>query len=208
MYVSPSSMGTEALGKTKKLSFVDKFGAWLSVAPIAAVVKRYDHPDVLDIGCGHRAHVLVALESHIGKGVGIDESVSDEARASRKLSFLEGSAEQHLAALPPESFDVILMISVLEHLWEPVDALKSCLRLLRPGGSLVLNVPNWAGKVFLETSAFTFGMSEPDSIDDHKTYYAKRDLWPVMVRAGFRPRNIRMRYHKLGLNLFAVGVKG
>ena len=35
-------------------------------------------------------------------------------------------------------------------------------------------------------------------------YYDKRDLWPLLVRAGFRPRLIRLRYHKWGFNLFAV----
>ena len=201
-------MNTEALGKTRRLTVVDRLGAWLSVRPIAAVVKRYDRAEVLDIGCGHAAHVLVALEDRIARGVGIDESVSDAARVSPKLSFLEGSAEHHLAALPDASFDVVMMISVLEHLWEPVVALKACHRLLRSGGSLVINVPNWAGKVVLETSAFKLGLSDPESIDDHKTYYGKRELWPLVVRAGFRASKIRMHYHKLGLNLFAVAVKG
>ncbi len=199
-------MATEALGKSK-LTFVDRVGAYLSLRPIFEVVKRYPQPAVLDIGCGHRAHVLVALGDRIGRGVGIDESVEETARASSRLTFLEGNAEQHVGALPSESFDVVMMISVLEHLWEPVDALKECRRLLRPGGSLIINVPNWAGKVFLEVSAFKLGMSTADSIDDHKNYYAKRELWPLLVRAGFRPSKIRMRYHKLGLNTFAVSVK-
>jgi hypothetical protein len=41
-------------------------------------------------------------------------------------------------------------------------------------------------------------------MDDHKMYYDKRDLWPLLVKAGFRPHDIRLRYHKLGLNLFAA----
>jgi len=200
-------MNTEALGKTR-LTLVDRLGAHLSVRPIARIVRRYCAPDVLDIGCGYRAHVLLALGDHIRSGVGIDESVSEEARSHAKLRFLEGPAEQHLVSLAPASFDVVLMISVLEHLWEPVDALKRCHALLRSGGSLVLNVPNWAGKTFLETSAFRLGWTTPDSIDDHKTYYSKRELWPLIVRAGFKPRFIRMRNHKLGLNVFAVAQKG
>ena len=57
---------------------------------------------------------------------------------------------------------------------------------------------------FLELSAFRLGLSTPESIDDHKTYYDKRDLWPLLVAAGFKPSQIDMRYHKLSLNLFAV----
>ena len=35
-------------------------------------------------------------------------------------------------------------------------------------------------------------------------YYDKRDLWPLLVRSGFRPSNIRLKYHKFGLNLFGA----
>ena len=75
------------------------------------------------------------------------------------------------------------------------------------GGALLVNVPNWLGKQFLELSAFKLGLSPACEMDDHKMYYAKRDLWPLLVRAGFKPSCIRMRYHKFGLNLFAVATK-
>jgi hypothetical protein len=35
-------------------------------------------------------------------------------------------------------------------------------------------------------------------------YYNRRDLWPLLVRAGFKPSRIKLKYHKFGLNLFAV----
>jgi predicted SAM-dependent methyltransferase len=97
-----------------------------------------------------------------------------------------------------------LLISVLEHLWEPQAVLSACHGLLKPGGSLVVNVPTWLGKRFLEFSAFRLGTSPAAEMDDHKMYYDRRDLWPLLVRAGFRPSRIRTRYHKFGLNLFAV----
>ena len=65
----------------------------------------------------------------------------------------------------------------------------------------MINVPTWMGKPFLEFSAFRLGTSPALEMDDHKMYYSKRDLWPILVRAGFKPSGIRMRYHKFGLNL-------
>jgi hypothetical protein len=44
-------------------------------------------------------------------------------------------------------------------------------------------------------------------MDDHKMYYDPRDLWPLLVRAGFRPSAIRLHRHKFGLNLFAAATK-
>ena len=41
-------------------------------------------------------------------------------------------------------------------------------------------------------------------MDDHKRYYDPRDLWPLLVEAGFAPHAIRCRRHKFGLNTFAV----
>ncbi len=41
-------------------------------------------------------------------------------------------------------------------------------------------------------------------MDDHKLYYDPRDLWPLLVRAGFKPPAIRCFRHKFGLNTFAV----
>jgi SAM-dependent methyltransferase len=103
-----------------------------------------------------------------------------------------------------ESLDVVLCISVLEHLWEPLETLVELRRVVAPGGICLINVPTWRGKRFLETSAFRFGSSPPEEMDDHKAYYDPRDLWPLLVRAGFLPHNIRCRRHKFGLNTFAA----
>ncbi|HEY3822044.1 MAG TPA: methyltransferase domain-containing protein [Polyangiaceae bacterium] len=186
------------------LTVVDRFGVLLSRRRIRAALRGYDSPDVLDIGCGHHATQLRDLAPRIHGGVGIESSVSDDAKAVQNLRFIEDSAEHALPTLAPGSFDVVMMISVLEHVWEPLEVLRECRRVLRPTGTLVLNVPNWRGKTFLELAAFRLKVSTPEGVEDHKTYYDKRDLWPLLVRSGFMPSRIRMQYHKFGLNLFAV----
>ncbi len=187
-----------------RLTVVDRFGVWLSRRPVERVVARYARPAVLDIGCGYEAMLLRGLRPRIEHGVGVDVRVSAAARAVEGLRFLESTAEAALDVLEPSSFDVVLLISVLEHLWAPAEALARCRSLLRPGGSLVVNVPTWLGKRALEFSAFRLGLSPAAEMDDHKMYYDPRDLWPLLTRAGFKPSAIRMRRHKFGLNLFAV----
>jgi hypothetical protein len=41
-------------------------------------------------------------------------------------------------------------------------------------------------------------------MDDHKWYFDPRELWLLLVRAGFKPSEIRCGRHKFGLNTFAA----
>ncbi len=196
----------EAFGQ-RGTSVVDRCGVWLSSRAIRRWLPRRTGLRLLDLGCGHHATLLRALLPRLEEGVGIDVGVSEEARRVPGLSFLEGGIEEHLPAIPSGRFDVVMLISVLEHLAEPLPVLEQCRRALGHGGVLLVNVPTWWGKDLLEFSAFRLGTSPALEMNDHKMYYDKRDLWPLLVRAGFRPSDIRLRYHKLGLNLFAVATR-
>jgi len=196
----------EAYGQ-QKLTWVDRFGVYLSKRRILRCLPRRNDLSVLDLGCGYQATLLRALVPSISSGLGVDVRISPEARAVEKLSFIESNIEAALPELEDSRFDVVLLISVLEHLWEPLPMLEHCRRVLIPGGVLFVNVPTWRGKFFLEFSAFHLGLSPALEMDDHKMYYNKPDLWPMLVRAGFKPSGLRLRYHKFGLNLFAVAQK-
>ena len=186
------------------VSLVDRFGVALSRRAIERELGERQGLAALDLGCGYHATLLRALEPRLDRGVGIDVRIAPEIREAGCLRFVEAPIEDALPALAGNTFDVILLISVLEHLWEPQEILKQCRRLARPGAVILINVPTWLGKTFLEFSAFRLGTSPALEMDDHKMYYAKRDLWPLLVRAGFTPSRIRLKYHKFGLNLFAV----
>ena len=161
----------------------------------------------LDLGCGFHAKYLRAIAPRLAEGVGVDFSVSGECRSDPKLRFLLTSVESALEELPESAFDVILFISVLEHIWTPEECLRHCHRVLKTGGVLLINVPTWWAKPVLELSAFRFGTSPACEMDDHKMYYSKRDLWPMLVRAGFKPSRIRLNYEFLGMTLFSVARK-
>ncbi|HYM06736.1 MAG TPA: methyltransferase domain-containing protein [Terriglobales bacterium] len=162
---------------------------------------------VLDLGCGFHAQYLRSIGRRLAEGVGVDFNVSDESRRDPKLRFLLMSIETALVNLPDSEFDVILFISVLEHLANPQECLQHCHRVMKKDGVLLINVPTWWAKPVLELSAFRFGTSPACEMDDHKMYYSKRDLWPLLVRAGFKPSQIRLSYQFLGMTLFSVARK-
>jgi len=193
----------ESYGK-KKLTFVDRLGVWLSQRAISRALPERSNLEVLDLGCGFRATQLVALEPRLRRGVGVDFQIDPQLQGGDNLTFYQGTIEDALAQLQTQTFDAVLLISVLEHLSDPLSVIQSARGLVKPSGVLLINVPTWRGKDFLEFSAFRLGLSPKIEMDDHKMYYDKRDLWPLLVRAGFKPSLIKLRYHKFGLSLLAV----
>jgi SAM-dependent methyltransferase len=187
-----------------ELSVVDRLGVWLSQRAIARELPSGSDLEVLELGCGYRATQLVALGPRLKRGVGVDFQLAPELANLGNFTFYQGTVEETLLKLLSDRFDAVMVISVLEHLRDPLPVIEAVAGLLNPSGVLLINVPTWRGKAFLEFSAFRLGLSPKVEMDDHKMYYNKRDLWPLLVRAGFKPSLIKLRYHKFGLNLFAV----
>jgi SAM-dependent methyltransferase len=193
-----------AFGQDGRITPVDRAGVWLSGHQIRRTVGPLDGKDVADFGCGFQATYMRTVLARVGSATLVDLKLADDLKDRPDVTAIEGQLPGVLAGLPDRSLDVILCMSVLEHLWEPGQALSHFRRLLRPGGVCAVNVPSWAGKRALEFSAFRLGLSPASEMDDHKRYYGPRDLWPLLVAAGFIPHGIRCFRHKFGLNTFAV----
>lgn len=193
-----------AFGQDGRITPVDRAGVWLSGHQIRRTAGRLDGKDVADFGCGFQATYMRTVLDRVRSATLVDIKLAGDLTSRPGVTAIEGQLPGVLAGLPDRSLDVILCMSVLEHLWEPGQALSHFRRLLRPGGVCAVNVPSWAGKRALEFSAFRLGLSPASEMDDHKRYYDPRDLWPLLVAAGFMPHGIRCFRHKFGLNTFAV----
>ena len=91
---------------------------------------------VIDVGCGDGN--FLSRIAHTNK-VGLEYNPAAIARArARGLDVRAGS----LADFPDESADVITLFQVLEHLVNPLKALREATRALRGSGWLLLSVPN------------------------------------------------------------------
>jgi len=193
-----------AFGQDGRITAVDRAGVWLSGHQIRRTVGSIDGKDVGDFGCGFQATYMRTVLTTVRSATLVDLSLAEDLGSRPHVTAIEGTLPGALEALPDQSLDVILCMSVLEHLWEPGQTLAHFRRLVRPGGVVAVNVPSWRGKRALEFSAFRLGLSPASEMDDHKTYYDPRDLWPLLVAAGFMPHGIRCFRHKFGLNTFAV----
>jgi SAM-dependent methyltransferase len=165
--------------------------------------RPYTGRRIADIGCGYYAASTRIIADDARSLVLVDVAIAPELAARPNITAVEGTLPDSLDAIPDGSLDVVICSAVLEHLWSPAETLKEIHRVLAPRGVALLSVPSWLGKRMLEFLAFRLNLST-DEMDDHKMYYDPRDLWPLMVRAGFMPHAIKCFRHKFGLNTFAV----
>lgn len=100
---------------------------------------------VIDVGCG-TGHLLLALSNRLHTPLrlyGLDFSDS-AVRRSRQLvpsvEFVVASAYE--LPYPDDNFDMVTCTETLEHLQWPEEALKEMFRVLKPGGQLVVTVPD------------------------------------------------------------------
>ena len=193
-----------AFGQEYNPTFVDRFGVWLSARQIRKHAGSLAGRRLGDFGCGYHATFVRTALPELEAAVLADSALAEDLKNQPKVTIIEGVLPGVLEEVPSGSLDIVLCVSVLEHLWDPLTALEACRRIVRPGGVCLFNVPSWRGKRFLEYSAFRLGLSPKDEMDDHKTYYDVKDFWPLLVRAGFMPSNIQCFSHKFGLNTFAV----
>jgi len=106
-------------------------------------MRRYvdlDGRRILDVGCGIGTYVRQFREfSDDVYGVDVDEDKVKQASA-RLPNIFCSPAEQ--LPFEDESFDVILLHEVIEHVENDVDSIREAYRCLRPGGQVIIFAPN------------------------------------------------------------------
>jgi len=95
---------------------------------------------LLDVGCSNGAFIFTAArQGLLCEGV---EPAKEAALAAQRagLKVHHGFLEQ--CRLPDESYDVITLFEVIEHLKNPVELLQECNRLLKKNGIMVIRTAN------------------------------------------------------------------
>lgn len=143
--------------------------------------------DVLDLGCSV-GYVLEAARREGLSAAGLDTAAfAVEACRSRGFRAEQGTLDA--LPFPDGSFDIVTAKHVLEHTERPLAALAEIRRVLRPGGVLLVVVPD-AGywKRFLMPRRG--GFFRPDRAGwQHHVYYAPPHLADACSRAGLTPRH-------------------
>lgn len=117
---------------------------------------------VLDVGCGRGVFLEVAKERGwdcIGQEFSRDAAMTLETRLGVEIFVCNNLSE---AKFQPESFDLVNMNHVLEHIYEPVKTIREIYRILKPGGIFYCEVPRQSNFLNLLSNIFgkrDFGFS-------------------------------------------------
>jgi glycosyltransferase involved in cell wall biosynthesis/SAM-dependent methyltransferase len=140
---------------------------------------------ILDLGCsgGLFAERARAAGHHV-TGVDVMEIPGVRERTDR---FFVADLERGIPAEIEGPFDIVVAGDVIEHIARPVDLLRDIRRVLRPGGELLLSVPNfghWYPRVRVATGLF--GYDRRGILDDtHLRFFTRATLRRTVRAAGF-----------------------
>ena len=116
---------------------------------------------VLDVGCGVGVLLDRLRRTRDARVYGVDLSpAAVTLLGSRGI----GGAAAAAGALPfaPDTFDVVMATELLEHLADPAAAMHELVRCVRPGGRLIVTVPN--------------GVLGPEDEDEHMQRFTGKKL--------------------------------
>lgn len=134
---------------------------------------------LLEVGCG--AGDTLELAAEMGwdaEGLDVDPKAVANARGKGLTVHRGQLADQRFA---DESFDLVLMSHVIEHVHDPSGLLRDCRRVLRKGGLLVVFTPNTESWGYRSLGANWMGLDPPR----HLMVFNPRTLECLARRAGF-----------------------
>lgn len=157
------------------------------------VISRFDHADsLLELGLGHgfTAGIFArTCDRHVvveGSSVVLD--LFRQTLPDFRGQLVEGYFEDYT---PDETFDVIIMGFVLEHVDDPDLILERYRRFLKPGGKLYVAVPNAKSmnrRLGLEMGLIDdiYSLNANDIALGHQRQYCRDTLTQAVHRAGYR----------------------
>ncbi|GAA4028609.1 class I SAM-dependent methyltransferase [Allokutzneria multivorans] len=154
---------------------------------------------VLEAGCGegYGARVIADVADRV-IALDYDELTSAHvATAYPEVVALRGN----LASLPLASstVDVVVNFQVIEHLWDQPGFLRECLRVLRPGGRLLISTPN----------RITFSPGRDTPLNPfHTRELAPSELDSLLTEAGFVTERLLGLHHGPRLRSLETAYEG
>jgi len=106
-------------------------------------IERYVREGrILDVGCG-RGFLPAIMRDRGWDAQGVELSPTAAEHATHNLQIPVFIGDFLLSPFPPGSFDVLVFWHVLEHVADPVATIRRAREIIRPGGLMLVAVPNF-----------------------------------------------------------------
>jgi len=145
---------------------------------------------LLDVGCWHGGFLALVRRAGLYRELCGVDVVAEAVEAAREKGFEAQTVDLNRDPLPfpDRHFDGVAMLAVLEHVFDPYSAIREIHRVLRPGGELVIDVPNAAS--LTNRARILFGRLPVTSADTgwdggHLHYFTKHALDRFLRKEGF-----------------------
>jgi len=175
---------------------------------------------LLEIGSGYGTNLIVWIKHFDVDAVGIEpegEGFSSTIEVSRELCRSNGvdpdkvmAYQGEMLPFPDESFDLVYSSNVLEHTERPATVLDEALRVLRPGGILHFEMPNFLAYFeghymvlqppILWKGLLPFWVKHVCRRDDHFARTLRTEINPIWIK-----RELKRLGSKYDLTLVSLG---
>ena len=155
---------------------------------IRRLVPLGQGPNVLDAGCndGLFTKELYKNYEHV---IGIDSSPAHVVKARQNVPDAEFHVVQIEDYIPSELLDSIYMLNVLEHVINPIGILKRMRDWLKPGGCIIIQVPNALSMnrrigQRMQLISNVYSLSPSDTEVGHSRFYDSVSLRQDVIDSG------------------------
>jgi SAM-dependent methyltransferase len=154
----------------------------------------------LDVGCGV-GYMLWAAKELGWEVEGVDPSKAFIEAGKARLGVNGKAVFLEDAKFPDDYFDAVLMSSILEHLYNPIETLCEVRRVLNPEGWFHFDVPNEDG-LYMKFGNFYMKLQQRDWV------VVMAPTFPPYHVQGFNPKSVRKLLERAGLEIKELNMCG
>lgn len=158
---------------------------------------------VLDVGCGYGGLGRMLRARGVAQVCGVEINPDAASRLEGVYAdYWIGDVEQVNLPAGIEAFDCIVFADVLEHLRDPWGTLKRYLQWLKPGGEIVVSIPNVRNIALLYNLVLRgrWRYEESGLLDrTHLRFFTRAEILELLADTGLEIELIRENREKLSL---------
>lgn len=164
-------------------SLSNRFIKWMRLKVLERTGPLRRGMKMLDVGAGFGVQLdyYIRRRGVDGTALDFDPITSENSLVKDTAQVLTGDLLD--AGFPSDSFDVVTFHEALEHVYHPQAAVQEAYRILKPGGRLVVEVPDFGSPMRKLFGRFWFAIMAPS----HLHHFTKDSLRRLVTSVGFRP---------------------